>query len=643
MTADAFAEAAMALGRMAHPRLARVVAFCRECAERILVLEMAEGEALSAALHCADPAARGVARAPARAAPLSLPQRLQVAADVTSALQHLRAQLQAHEPPRRKERLYSRLLLLPPRAHGAVSAENVIVDGEGRARVIGGEHLRALLVQSQQLQGASSLSPCLEPHVAATSAGDVFSVGVLLLELVTGRRPVGGDPRVIVDPRLGLWAAPEISGSGRVVCREENEVTCAKSGLESCASGASTSTATTAVSGAAGAGTDSTFTRSTLDEGEEEGESAATAVSSYSGVTQSSRRSSAGFAAAGKLFVWTRKSPVVIGKSEGEAAAAARKGAGAGAAAAGAAGLGTARQEAAGGAAKQGAAAGLVSAAVEAACVAAVSGVVELALRCVLPAPAARPSMAQVATAVEMLRLDVQGELVALGAAGSGSAGGSAASAAAAAAAAAGSAGEESQKQEKAVGVGAAAAAGGGAAAEGDGPGTDCRLGDEVTFELSFKQRSPAVDAMAIPAAPPVACTAMPKLHLDSEEEEEDEEDDDSDDEEEDEDEDEEEEEEEEEDRDGDGDAGGSGSDQSDSYECENSQSQSLSAATASATLAVVSESMSGEYGSGAAYGEDEATSGKRRGWFSARADWEGDVTSGEIEEEEEDGEEVRR
>ncbi|CAI5533910.1 unnamed protein product [Closterium sp. Naga37s-1] len=870
MTADAFAEAAMALGRMAHPRLARVVAFCRECAERILVLEMAEGEALSAALHCPDPAARRVARA---AAPLSLPHRLQVAADVTSALQHLHAQLQAHEPPRRKERLYSRLLLLPPRAHGAVSAENVIVDGEGRARVIGGEHLRALLVQSvgggacavrgegdwerrqlewgkeeeeeeeaekahnnhhqnqhqqrqrqqqrerergrsqrevvfdtssdgaayadtwqqqqQQLQSAS-LSPCLEPHVAATVAGDVFSMGVLLLELVTGRRPVvrgqrdlrlaalaaaaaakgaggreeaagaggaggirgrhpregaaeegreseseggsegvsegeseeeetgsklslwslpldksplahpaspthqpiptpmplpspslrcssrsspphhqrypplhivtwvqmllvEGDPRVIVDPELGLWAEPEISGSGRVVCREESEV----SGLVSCAS---TSTATTAVSGAAGASTDSTFTRSTLDEGEE-GESEATAASSCSRVTQSSRRSSAGSAAASKLFAWSWKSPVVTGKSGRETTAAGhvKEGAAAGAAKKGAA--------------EQGAAAGLVSAAVEAACVAAVSGVVELALRCVLPAPAARPSMAQVATAVEMLRLDLQGELVALGAAG--------------AAGAAGNGGEENGKagtdeatvdpsvaqvatalemlrmdfQGELVALGAAGCVAGGgttggaaacagtaagaAAAEGSMPGKDCRLtgdapGDEVVFELSFKQRSPGVvDAADASPLLVAGTTAMPMLHLDSEEEEEEEdeeegeEESDNDDDEEDTDEDGDEEEDEE---DGDGDRG-------DSYECENSQSQSqsqsLSAAAASVTLAAVSESMSGEYGSGAAYGEDEATSGKRRGWFSARADWEGEVTSGEIEEEE-DGEEVR-
>ncbi|GJP35614.1 hypothetical protein CLOM_g20109 [Closterium sp. NIES-68] len=764
MTAGAFAEAAMALGGLAHPRLARVVAFCRECAERILVLEMVQGEPLSLALHAAPPplppaaaavtTGRAALTGAAAAALLSLPQRLQVAADVASALKALHAYLQVHEPPPRKERLYSHLLTPPPRAHGAVTAENVIVDAEGRGRLIGGAHLRSLLVQQvgrgacavggggfwgsprlevgeaeeeeqevprqQQQQQAGEreeavfetssnraayvdtwqaspcLSPCVEALVPATAAGDVFSVGVLLLELVTGRRPV---VRAHRDLQLAA-AAAAAAGNGAGVTpaaaapspdarASAAAPAAATAGTGSRGRGEGASGNDAAVSGrtglggggaggARGAGGRCAPLQEAIEEGRES-ESEEESEEEESGEEESESEEEE---TASKQSLWSLpfdKSPIAIPLSpthqpipmpthlpppapsspslrhsspssppqhhrhtplhivtwvqsllkggdfrvivdprlglwpEPEISSSGRVVCGetvellqemsgskkcAGGSSSSKARQRTKPQEEQGAAGMAGAAAGLVGEAVEEAYVAAVIGVVDLALRCVLPAPPLRPSMAQVATALELLRLDLQGELEALGAAGGG----------------AGDTAGMAQKLGQRVGLGGAG---------GGGCGRECGVSDEVTSELSFKERSPRVNGTvtthddeyaALPAA-----VMMPRLQLDEEEEDEGGE--------------------EEEEGAADDELNGNGSD---SHECCDDR-HSLSAATASATLAAVSETMSGgnSNGAGAALGEDEATSGKRRGWFSARADWEGEVTSGEIEEEEDGEEEV--
>ncbi|XP_062182907.1 phytosulfokine receptor 1-like [Phragmites australis] len=179
------------LGSLSHPNLARLLGYCAAGRDRILVYELLENGSLDSWLH-GDAAGPG---------PLPWPARLRVARGVAAALAFL------HHGRR------------PPVLHRDIKASNVLL-GEGLeakladfglARIVRGSPA-ASHVSTQAAGTAGYVAPEIWAGVGATAKADVYSFGILMIEIVTGHRPswpvkanIGGKEVDLVD-----WAREKI-------------------------------------------------------------------------------------------------------------------------------------------------------------------------------------------------------------------------------------------------------------------------------------------------------------------------------------------------------------------------------------------------------------------------------------------------
>ncbi|GJN28547.1 hypothetical protein PR202_gb16686 [Eleusine coracana subsp. coracana] len=187
------------LGSLSHPNLARLLGYCAAGADRILVYELLERGSLDAWLH-----GDGDDDAPCQQQLLTWPARLRVARGVAAALAFL------HHDRR------------PPVLHRDIKASNVLLgDGFeakladfGLARVVKGSPaashvstqaagtagIHSCLVYMHKymrfdhdtalmLFGAWYVAPEIWAGVGATAKADVYSFGILMIEIVTGHRP----------------------------------------------------------------------------------------------------------------------------------------------------------------------------------------------------------------------------------------------------------------------------------------------------------------------------------------------------------------------------------------------------------------------------------------------------------------------
>ncbi|CAN1795704.1 Probable LRR receptor-like serine/threonine-protein kinase At1g74360 [Linum perenne] len=178
------AEMEVLTGNGGHPNLVALHGWCLDGCQRILVYEFMEGGALEDLV-----ADRGR---------LSWRRRAEIAVDVARALVFLH-----HE-------------CYPAVVHRDVKASNVLLDQEGRARVtdfglarfvdVGGSHVSTMVAGT-----VGYVAPEYGQTWQATTKGDVYSYGVLLMELATGRRAVdGGEEECLVE-----WARRVmVSGGG---------------------------------------------------------------------------------------------------------------------------------------------------------------------------------------------------------------------------------------------------------------------------------------------------------------------------------------------------------------------------------------------------------------------------------------------
>ncbi|TVU26684.1 hypothetical protein EJB05_29240, partial [Eragrostis curvula] len=186
------------LGSLSHPNLARLLGYCDAGRDRILVYELLERGSLDAWLHGGDAVAGGQAPPP----PLPWPARLRVARGVAAALAFL------HHDRR------------PPVLHRDIKASNVLLgDGFeakladfGLARVVKGSP-DASHVSTQAAGTAGYVAPEIWAGVGATAKADVYSFGILVIEIVTGHRPswpVKANIREKVEVDLVDWAREKI-------------------------------------------------------------------------------------------------------------------------------------------------------------------------------------------------------------------------------------------------------------------------------------------------------------------------------------------------------------------------------------------------------------------------------------------------
>ncbi|CAI0428310.1 unnamed protein product [Linum tenue] len=162
------------------PHLVTLYGWCLDRSERILVYEFMEGGTLEDVM----------------ADRLTWRRRVEIAVDVARALVFLH-----HE-------------CFPAVVHRDVKASNVLLDKEGRARVtdfglarfvdVGGSHVSTMVAGT-----VGYVAPEYGQTWQATTKGDVYSYGVLLMELATGRRAVDGGEECLVE-----WAKRVMVGGG---------------------------------------------------------------------------------------------------------------------------------------------------------------------------------------------------------------------------------------------------------------------------------------------------------------------------------------------------------------------------------------------------------------------------------------------
>ncbi|KAH7529005.1 hypothetical protein FEM48_Zijuj05G0137700 [Ziziphus jujuba var. spinosa] len=165
-----------------HPNLVTLYGWCLDGSEKILVYEYMEGGSLEDLIS--------------DRLRLSWRRRIDVAIDVARALMFLH-----HE-------------CYPPIVHRDVKASNVLLDKDGTARVTdfglarvvdaGDSHVSTMVAGT-----VGYVAPEYGQTWHATTKGDVYSYGVLAMELATGRRAVDGGEECLVE-----WAK-RVMGNGR--------------------------------------------------------------------------------------------------------------------------------------------------------------------------------------------------------------------------------------------------------------------------------------------------------------------------------------------------------------------------------------------------------------------------------------------
>ncbi|CAI5536643.1 unnamed protein product [Closterium sp. Naga37s-1] len=190
----------MLITSLRHPNLLPLVGYCDEGSEQILIFEHMQHGSLASWLR---PRADGNVSRP----PLTFEQRLRIAADVARAVEFL------HSQPK-------------PVVHRDVKTQTILLDekfnaklgGLGTRKHLPGESSR---VRVQRRKGYLDPEYC-QTFVVTTKA-EIFAVGVVILELITGRPPVVEEEVVAKEGRntvkivtLAQWPrSPAPKGSPR--------------------------------------------------------------------------------------------------------------------------------------------------------------------------------------------------------------------------------------------------------------------------------------------------------------------------------------------------------------------------------------------------------------------------------------------
>lgn len=173
------------VARLSHPNIVKLLGYCVENGQHLLLYDYVSNLSLDDALHCVDYAT------------LSWGLRLRVALGVARALNYMHSSC------------------MPPVAHSNLKAANVLLNEELRPRLCdcGLAVLKPMTSNKVKLKASEmSIADCgyIAPeHVRigiSSIKADVYAFGVLLLELLTGRLPFDSS-RPREEQYLVKWAS----------------------------------------------------------------------------------------------------------------------------------------------------------------------------------------------------------------------------------------------------------------------------------------------------------------------------------------------------------------------------------------------------------------------------------------------------
>ncbi|CAJ1967474.1 unnamed protein product [Sphenostylis stenocarpa] len=185
---EKFLDVVCTASRLKHPNIVSLKGYCLEHGQHLLVFDYVRNLTLDDALH-------SIAYKP-----LSWGTRLRIALGVGQALDYLHSTFS------------------PPVAHGKLKATNVLLDENLMPRVTdcGLDILRPLTGNKVKIRASEidirdtgySSPDHGQPGIGSTKS-DIFAFGVLLLELLTGRKPFDGS-RPREEQYLAKWASSRL-------------------------------------------------------------------------------------------------------------------------------------------------------------------------------------------------------------------------------------------------------------------------------------------------------------------------------------------------------------------------------------------------------------------------------------------------
>ncbi|GBG75968.1 hypothetical protein CBR_g21210 [Chara braunii] len=189
------------LSRVHHANLIRLVGYCHEGNRSMLVYPYFPGGSLFARLHEREKAVPGKPSIP----PLTLVERMCIALQIAKGLAYLH---EGADPPVIHRDIKSSNVLL---GDGSGEKLHVVVADFGLAtmgeRVFGTQ--RETVVKSLQMAGTFGyMAPEYMMGGILSEKNDVYAFGVILLELLTGRRAVAKAPSGVGWEALADWAKP---------------------------------------------------------------------------------------------------------------------------------------------------------------------------------------------------------------------------------------------------------------------------------------------------------------------------------------------------------------------------------------------------------------------------------------------------